>query len=422
MKIGAALLLLALAAPASDLRYFRYSRPLLDPHPHTGQTCVALDGELYAHAAPQLADLRLYHGGTETPYAIHMEIPPPVGTKRIPPLNLGSRGGETVFDAAMPDGAYDDLELDLMAQNFLSTVTVFGSQTQTGSPATKLGSFTIFDLTRQKLGRSTVLHLPHSNFRFLYFHIAGSISPSEVTGLSVGRLPEGEPEYETIAAASNVQQKGHSSIFEFETPAGVPVDRIAFTRGATPANFSRDVSISVEPVSSGPPTDENGPDSQSTLSGTLLRLHRMQDGHRIDEEDLAIGVSQPNSWLPEKWIVAIDNGDDPPLTIESVRLEMLKRDLCFDSAATGAYILFYGDPILGAPRYDYAKLFAPQAGAPVIALGAEEMNLAYRPRPDDRPFTEKHPALLWVALIAVIALLGWLALRSTTRPGGTTAK
>jgi hypothetical protein len=38
--------------------------------------------------------------------------------------------------------------------------------------------------------------------------------------------------------------------------------------------------------------------------------------------------------------------------------------------------------------------------------------MAWRPRPDERPFTEKHPILLWIALIVVIALLGAVAFRS----------
>lgn len=37
-------------------------------------------------------------------------------------------------------------------------------------------------------------------------------------------------------------------------------------------------------------------------------------------------------------------------------------------------------------------------------------------RPNTRPFTEKHPAFLWIALIAVIALLGGIALRSAKHP------
>jgi hypothetical protein len=65
--------------------------------------------------------------------------------------------------------------------------------------------------------------------------------------------------------------------------------------------------------------------------------------------------------------------------------------------------------------YDYATLFAVQADASAATAGPEQANAAYEPRPDERPFTERHPALLWAALVAVIALLGGIALRSVKR-------
>jgi hypothetical protein len=45
-------------------------------------------------------------------------------------------------------------------------------------------------------------------------------------------------------------------------------------------------------------------------------------------------------------------------------------------------------------------------------LGAEEANAAYAGRPDDRPWSERHPAVLWVAIIMVVLILGGIALRS----------
>ena len=110
--------------------------------------------------------------------------------------------------------------------------------------------------------------------------------------------------------------------------------------------------------------------------------------------------------------MTIDNGDDAPLSLERVRLQMRERKLCFEAAPNVRYALFYGDSALTAPHYDYATLFTPQADASQAALGPEQANPTYQPRPDERPFTEKHPALLWAALIVVVALLGVLALRS----------
>ena len=56
------------------------------------------------------------------------------------------------------------------------------------------------------------------------------------------------------------------------------------------------------------------------------------------------------------------------------------------------YTLYYSDKKLGGPVHDYAKLFQKDAGASQAALGDEEMNSAYTGRPDDRPWSERHPA------------------------------
>ena len=151
MKHFAALLLLSLAVPAPEPRYFAYERAIENLPQESGQACVTLEPAIFAHAASQLADLRLYRGTTETPYVIQTSAPAATSHEIIAPLNLGRQAGQTVFDLAMPSGSYSDLQLVITGHDFIATVIVSGSQAQ-GSAQTRIGSYTIFDLTRQKLG------------------------------------------------------------------------------------------------------------------------------------------------------------------------------------------------------------------------------------------------------------------------------
>jgi hypothetical protein len=186
--------------------------------------------------------------------------------------------------------------------------------------------------------------------------------------------------------------------------------------------FSRDVKIAVEPILARPVNDEAEaglPPGPVVSSGNLLRLHSTQDGHRIDEERLAIDAPMVSFDTPSMWTISIENGDDVPLGGVGIRLEMLERDLCFEAAGNARYTLFYGDSALSAPIYDYSALFRLQTNAARATAGPEQRNPIYQPRPDQRPFTEKHPALLWAALVAVIALLGGIALRSSSRANGS---
>ncbi len=411
LLIGAVLLLAVAATP--EIRYFHYQRPV-ENAARSGQTCLALDAGIYSHAAPQLADLRLYRDNAETPYVIRQDAPVEAERQSIAPLNLGVRGGQTVFDAELPDVHYSDLELAITGEDYIATVTVSGSRAQTGSE-TRIGAFTVFDLTRQKLGRSTVLHLPESDFRYLHFSVAGPLKPESITGLSVERLPASKPKYVTVAETAEDTKKGRASVLEFTVPAHVPVDRIAFTPGAQPALFSREVSISVASATAPGSADGVEPERPVTGAGSLIRVHSTQGGHKIDEERLTIDAPAVDFATATKWTVTIDNGDDAPLALERARIEMLERRLCFEGVAGAHYALYYGDAALTAPLYDYATLFTPQADAARAAAGTEQANPAYQPRPDERPFTEKHPALLWVALVAAVAMLGGIALRSVKR-------
>ena len=411
LRHGALLLLILATTPNID--YFRYQRPILNTPAQTQQACLTLDATIFAHAGPQLSSLRLYKGNTETPYVVSAAPPVQSPAKPIKPLNAGFTNGAASFDATLPDGVYSNLDLAINAHDFIATVRVYGSQTQGAPHPTSLGSYTIFDFTRQKLGRSTVLHLPESNFRYLHFRIDGPIRPEQITGLSIERLPESRPQYVTVATSSTIQEKDHDSVIEFSLPANVPVDCVLFTPGAQPANFSRDVTITVAPQAARPATDAEEPPPPVLSSGNLLRIHSTQNGHRIDEEHLALDAPQSPANATIQWTITIHNGDDTPVNLQSVSLQMVKRTLCFDAQPGGGYKLYYGDETLNAPRYDYAQLFSLEKNAAQASLGPEEQNLSYRSRPDTRPFTEKHPALLWIALIAAIFLLGVIALRSS---------
>jgi Protein of unknown function (DUF3999) len=400
-----------LAIAVADVRYFRYERPIVGIPSQASQTCVALDGTVYAHSQPLLSDLRLYRDGKETPYAVRIAEPVAAATKNIAPLNLGEQGGHVVFDAAMPERAYNDVELDVAAHDFIATVDVFGSQSQTGGSSTKIGTYTIFDFTREKLGRSTVLHLPESDFRYLHFRVDGPLKPDDVTGLSLTPSAEAKPHYVTVAESTQVIEKNRETLTEFSLPANVPVDRVEFVAQAQPVNFSRDVTVTVTAQKS----DQAGESREaeaSTSSGSVLRLHGVHNGHQIDEERLSVEPPVSATSYATEWAIKIDNGDDVPLQLQSVRLQMLERTLCFEATPGASYTLYYGDSSLTAPRYDYATLFSPEVNAARAALGPEKNNPDYRPRPDERPFTEKHPGLLWTALVLVVVLLGGIALRS----------
>jgi hypothetical protein len=66
---------------------------------------------------------------------------------------------------------------------------------------------------------------------------------------------------------------------------------------------------------------------------------------------------------------------------------------------------------LDALVYDFAKLFKDDGASAQAQLGQPEANVAFTGRPDDSRWSERHKAVLWIAMILAVAGLGVLALR-----------
>ena len=396
-------------------QYFRYQRTVTTAA-GAEQSCALIDPQIFPQSAPSLKDLRLYQDGREVPYAITLSEPqqPDSDTARV--LNLGLRQRDVVFDLEMPNRPYTEITLNLAGHDFLATATVSGTRDPNYSNQTSLGEFTLFDLTSQHLSRSTTIHLQETSLPYLHIKLAVSpatgnrtlnVTPEMVMGVTVPPSREAQSLYTTAAAATTVTQRGRQSIATFSLPERIPVERISFDLApAYKSNFSRDIRITDRPEGSSNSANEE-------LAGTIFRVHLTQAGREIREEQLSVPATLgSNMQSPATVEVAVENGDDTPLPITAIRLEMRQRKICFDTSSTQPLTLFYGDSALTTPQYDYARLFSPSAMHPA-QLSPEQPNPTFRERPDTRPLTERHPHLLWIVLLIVISILAIVAIRSS---------
>jgi hypothetical protein len=251
-----------------------------------------------------------------------------------------------------------------------------------------------------------------------------------VEGAEVPPSREADSVYTTVAETSAIATVGRESRASFTVAARVPVERVQFVLApGSRGNFSRDVRISAMEMAA---TDvganapaENDDSGRAVLpesvSGTILRVHASEGGREINAEQLGVpAILGANLQRAAKVDVAIENGDDVPLPIAAVRLEMRQRRLCFAAPAGegSGLALYYGDATLVAPAYDYDRLFVPARKPLMAVLGPERVNPEYRPlAAEERPVTERHPGVLWVAVIGVICGLGVVALRAARNVG-----
>jgi hypothetical protein len=401
---------------AADPHYMRYQRTITVPA-GAGQSCAIVDPQIFPHAAPSLKDLRLYQDGREVPYAITLSEPPQPDSDTARVRNLGLRGRNIVFDVEMPNRPYTEITLDLAGQDFLATATVSGTRDPNYSNQTRLGEFTLFDLTSQHLSRNTTLHLQETSLPYLHIELAVSpatgnrsftATPEMVQGVTVPPSREAQSFYTNVATAKTITQRGRESVATFALPERIPVERVSFDVAPNyRANFSRDIRITDRP-------DGSANTASETVAGTILRVHLTQAGREIRQEQLGVpAILGSNMQSAATVEVAIENGDDTPLPMSAIRLEMRQRKICFDTTNGQSLTLFYGDSALTAPQYDYARLFTPSDPMHSAQLGPEQSNPAYRDRPDSRPLTDRHPHLLWIALLAVVCILAIVAIRSS---------
>jgi hypothetical protein len=243
------------STPVADPQFLRYQRIIALPT-GAGQACVAIDPQIFPNAAPSLKDLRLYQApagrqGREIPYAITLSEPAQPDSEPARVLNLGLRGHTIVFDLEMPARPYTEATLDLAGKDFLATAIVSGATQLDASNSTRLGEFTLFDLTSQRLSRNTTLHLQESSFPYLHIELTASPAPGNRTFAATPQMVEGatippsreaQTIYTTAAQTTAIAQRGRQSIAAFALPERVPIERVSFSLDPNfKSNFSRDV-------------------------------------------------------------------------------------------------------------------------------------------------------------------------------------
>ncbi len=394
-------LVIAFATPATreaNIAYFHNLRQLQNVAPDQ-QNHFVIDSALWQHARPDLADLRLYAGEREVPYALTVQSGSDAGAQTAARLlNTGRVQGRTQFLLDMRGLAeYNEIKLQLAkdAVNFISHARVEGLDSASQRRGVDLGSATLFDFSREKLGaNSTIRLLRPALFPYLRITLP-EIAPEQVLGAWVADTRTRPSDWTRIAVTPAIEQRGHSTVINWAVPERVPIARVLVSIDPQQVNFRRAVEL------------QNAA-GQTVARGDISRIHLVRNGRPVDAECLSLEFPEVRS---DSLKVIVDNGNDSPLAIVDAQVFARERRVYFDARGGTAFTLYYGDDPLSAPVYDYAKLFRGVDHATVAGLGPELSNPAYRGRPDERPWTERHPALLWTALALAVLGLGALAVR-----------
>jgi hypothetical protein len=380
-----------------------------------GRVAVRLDRDAYEGAREDLGDLRVQdEGGREVPYVLDRAGPRGRGEDLRPALRNNGWRKDGSVTAVLDFGARvakRRLELRLSGDNFRRRVAVEGGG-DGASWTTLVDEAWVFAIPGPGPFRQEGVELPENDFPLLrvVVHRAGdekgrvSIHDAFVPGDR--RRPPLEERLEVRWSEAQEAARRETWLAVDLGARHQPVEAVVLD--VADERFFREVRVEARRD----PPEPGGPSSWEQIGhGAVHRLEH--EGRR--RECLRVEARGRVRSLR----VRVRNRDDRPLQVRSVAALVPVERLLFEAAAPGRYRLTYGAPDRPAPSYDLART----AGDPDVwaatalagSLGPPGRRAAAAPAPP--PWTERHPALLWAGLLAVVVALGGLTFAALRRAG-----
>jgi hypothetical protein len=388
-------------------RYWKYFREIRLPETSAPRLVALLvSRRVYARADDGLADLRIIdESGNEVPYA-KITFAGASHTTFLP-----SRKLESHYVA----GRYTDFVIDLGPRpvrcNFLSvtaTATAANLAVLAEIDSSDDGSHwrevrksaALFGSEARGVSRNPVLHFPETSARFVRLRIFYPKGKFSIRTMAAGNLQETPADRVPITQllAPSASSTRATTVWNITLDGPIPADQAYFE--TTQAEFSRRALIF---------TSAHGGRWNRAGLGMISRF--LRDGER--ESTLSVAFPAIRSRL---WRVELENESNPPLAGVKLRLSMTPQRIIFRQRPGRAYLLLYGQSEASQPSYDLAETVPENdlRAAPLVAsVEAEQTNLAWV---DPRPWTEKHAAVLWLATIVAVLILGLATIRAIRRP------
>ncbi|GAC1634834.1 MAG: hypothetical protein NVS9B14_11330 [Candidatus Acidiferrum sp.] len=388
---------------------WRYTREISATHPGA-LNYLPLGPDVLVHANPAVSDIRILdEAGAETPYAVRTTI----GVTRTDSWPATIRENsfvpgqytQLVLDLGVNPKFHNAVRFDTPESDFILWVEIDASDDahtwRIVKPRAPISRF-----RKEGLEGNQTIHYSENNARYLRVQIRETSGQFPVTAAAV--FPSSQSQKEVIPeqrisllASRRPDATTPSGATTWTIDLGqenVPINAFDFTTDQK--EFFRGVRIS---------SSADGKEWSIGGGGEIYRYS--SDDAR--QESLRVPVYGYSGG--RYWRIEILNGSDAPLSNVELSASMVPRLVLFRPASGHNYILAYGNEKASSPQYDLERTLHISATEEAFAdaLGSEEQNASYQ---DPRPFSERHPALLWTALALAAVLLGITALLTMRTP------
>lgn len=387
--------------------HWKYFRAIhLPPTPTPRLVAMLVPEQVYTRAQTHLGDLRIIDNrGREVPYA-KITFTGSSRTTFLPSHR---------FTSHYVHGSYTDFLLDLGSRprrcNFLivtakataanlAVVAEIDSSDDGDHWHQVRKSAALFGSQALSASPTPILHFPETSARFLRVRIYYGGGKFTIRTMAAGN------ELKTPADCVSVTRllaPVHSSIpqaslWQISLHGAVPVDEVDFR--TTQPGFSRRVLVF---------SNRNGRKWRLAGQGMISQVQHYGE----TKERLTVGFQPVRSSL---WRVEVENESDPPLANLRIRLSMTPQRIVFRQLRGRQYRLLYGESVVPKPEYELAQTVPGSALRAAPLLAAAEAQQINQDWVDPRPWTEKHPTVLWVATILAALLLALAAFRAVRQP------
>ena len=402
------------AAFATDLpsawRSWRYSRPI-QISDSTGPSRISVPVNLYARLDDGFADLRIVDEvGKEIPFLLYdKNVRAPIETRHATIREnsfVPDKYTQLVIDLGEKTSFHNAIEIETSATDFIDWVEIAASDDANIWRIVK-DRAPISGFSKENIVGSRLVHYSDNNARFLRVRIFEGARQFPVSSVEVLFSREfQEPIRTSIPSQFTPDPAAPATSSRWIADLGsgsFPVSGVAIE---TPQpEFFRIVHMQ---------TSEDGQEWQNYFSGEIYRYK--QD----DKQAESLRIFSHEGWHQRFWRIEVWNGNDAPLTGAKPTLLMIPYLILFYPQSGHSYRLIYGNSAAKLPHYDLSRTFDYHAepGAKVATLGEEEPTANYL---DPRPYTERHPHLLWLALIVAVILLAYAAFRALRAPTTATS-
>jgi hypothetical protein len=379
-----------------------------------GRVFVLLDRDVYEAARADLGDLRVSdERGRDVPYVVDRaeRLDLPEARPAIRNRGWTADGAATAvldFEGRL---AKRRLQLRLSGDNFRRRVAVEGGE-DGAAWVTLVDEAWVFAVPGTEAARYETVDLPENDFPLL--RVVAHPAPDEKGRPAIedawvpgdGRPSRGE---ERLVARWSEAQDAKARETWLTLDLGARHQPFhAIELDVADERFFREARVEAR---HDPRTPGDAVWWEEIGRGALYRLEH--DGRR--RECLRIEARGRERALR----VRVRNLDDRPLQVRGVAVRVPVERLVFEAERPLGYRLTYGSSDQTTPSYDLARtagdLVAWSEAAQPARLGPpRRLGTA---REGERPWTERHPSLLWGGLLAVVAVLGALTYGALRRTG-----